>query len=126
MLNTEQMKTMQTTPILMPRFLAVSRGSKRTLLPLANILHIDASSNYSTIHAEGYPPLMMAKVLKKYEQLLERYGFMRINNSVLINPMKVREIRADGVIIMENECMFYPSRRRKAVLKKLFVDQLAS
>jgi len=98
-------------------FLEVRYGGKRTFLESAKILHIDASSNYSTIHAEGHPPVMVAKVLKKYQQLLEGRGFMRISNSILINTNKVREIHADGGIVMENESMFYPSRRRKSVLK---------
>ncbi len=99
------------------RFREVRHGNKREFLPVAKILHIEASSNYTTIHAEGHSPVMVAKVLKKYQQLLERHGFMRINNSVLINKNRVREIHDDGCVVMDNESMFYPSRRRKAVLK---------
>jgi len=101
------------------RFLEVRHGNKREFLPIAKILHIDASSNYTTIHADGYQPVMVAKVLKKYQQLLEGHGFMRINNSVLINTNRVREIHEDGGVVMENESMFYPSRRRKSILKTL-------
>jgi two-component system LytT family response regulator len=72
------------------QFIEVRHGNKREFLPIAKILHLDASSNYTTIHADGYQPVMVAKVLKKYQQLLEGYGFMRINNSVLINTNRVR------------------------------------
>jgi hypothetical protein len=82
----------------------------------------EASSNYTTIHAVDNPPFMVAKVLKKYQQQLEGHGFMRINNSVLINTSRVREIHQDGGVVMENESMFYPSRRRKAVLKTLLLS----
>ncbi len=105
------------------RFIEVRHGNKRTFLPVAKILHIDASSNYTTIHADGFQPVMVAKVLKKYQQLLEGHGFMRINNSVLINKNKVREINDDGSVVMENESLFYPSRRRKAVLKNFLLRQ---
>ena len=104
------------------RFIEVRHGNKRAFLPIAKILHIDASSNYTTIHADGYQPVMVAKVLKKYQQQLEGHGFMRINNSVLINTNKVRAIHQDGGVVMENESMFYPSRRRKAVLKTLLLS----
>jgi len=104
------------------RFIEVRHGNKREFLPIAKILHIDASSNYTTIHADGYQPVMVAKVLKKYQQLLEGHGFMRINKSVLINTSRVREINQDGGVVMENESMFYPSRRRKAEMKSLLVS----
>ena len=103
------------------RFIEVRHGNKRTFLPVANILHIDASSNYTTIHADGYQPVMVAKELKKYQQLLEGHGFMRINNSVLINLSRVREINHDGSVVMENESMFFPSRRRKAEMKTMLL-----
>ena len=112
----------KTDPINFLRFIEVRHGNKREFLPIAKILHIDASSNYTTIHADGYQPVMVAKVLKKYQQLLEGHGFIRINNSVLINTNRVREIHQDGGIVMENESMFYPSRRRKTNLKSLLLS----
>jgi len=115
--NTQQMDAIKFL-----RFIEVRHGNKREFLPIAKILHIDASSNYTTIHADGYQPVIVAKVLKKYQQLLEGHGFMRINNSVLINTNRVREIHQDGGVVMENESMFYPSRRRKAVLKTLLLS----
>jgi two-component system LytT family response regulator len=112
----------KTDPIEFLRFIEVRHGKKREFLPIAKILHLDASSNYTTIHADGYQPVMVAKVLKKYQQLLEGHGFMRINNSVLINTNRVREINQDGSVVMENESMFFPSRRRKSELKTLLVS----
>ena len=109
----------------MPRFLEVRQGGKRTFLEPAKILHMEASSNYTTIHAEGQRPVMVAKVLKKYQQLLECYGFMRINNSVLINTHKVRAINQDGGIVMDNESKFYPSRRRKSEMKNFLKVSVA-
>jgi len=46
---------------------------------------------------------------------------MRINNSVLINLSRVREINHDGSVVMENESMFFPSRRRKAEMKTMLL-----
>ena len=114
--------TQKMDPLKFLQFIEVRHGNKREFLPIAKILHIDASSNYTTIHADGYQPVMVAKVLKKYQQLLEGHGFMRINNSVLINTNRVREIHQDGGVVMENESMFYPSRRRKAILKSLLLS----
>ena len=120
------MKTSNTMKPSMPHFLEVRHMGKRTFLEAAKIVHIDACSNYTRIHSEDHPPVMVAKVLKKYQQLLEGYGFMRINNSVLINAHHVREINEHGCIVMVDETIFYPSRRRKGELKKLFVNTLAS
>ena len=121
LLNTKKMNTYKTTPECMPLLIKVHQGSKRILLASTKILLFEASSNYTTIHADGYQPVMVAKVLKKYQQLLEGHGFMRINNSVLINTNKVREIHQDGGVVMENESMFYPSRRRKSEMKNLLL-----
>ena len=115
------MKAVQVIPELTPIFLEVRHGSKRTFLATAKIFHIDASSNYTTIHAEGHPPVMVAKVLKKYQQLLKGHGFLRINNSILINSNRVHAIQQDGCVIMEDDSRFYPSRRRRVELKKLFL-----
>jgi two-component system LytT family response regulator len=98
-------------------FIEVRHGNKRAFLPVAKIIHLNASSNYTNIYVEGHRPVLVAKVLKKYQQLLENHGFIRINNSVMINKYKVREIHHDGCVVMDNESMFYPSRRRKAAIK---------
>ena len=111
------MKTGEISMESRPLFLEVRHRGKRTLLPSAKIFHIDASGTYTTIHSEDYPPVMVAKVLKKYQHLLQDHGFIRINNSILINTHKVREIQHDGGVIMEDASMFYPSRRRKGLLQ---------
>ena len=117
LLNTKKMDT-QT----LLRFIEVRHGSNRTFLAPEKILHIDASSNYTTIHAVGHPPVMVAKVLKKYQQLLQGHGFLRINNSILINATRIHAIQQDGCVIMEDDSRFYPSRRRKVELKKLLLN----
>ena len=116
------MMTKTIIPESTPIFLEVRHGSNRTFLAPAKILHIDASSNYTTIHAVGHPPVMVAKVLKKYQQLLQGHGFLRINNSILINSNRVYAIQQDGCVIMEDDSRFYPSRRRKVELKKLILN----
>ena len=103
----------KTDPINFLRFIEVRHGNKREFLPIAKILHIDASSNYTTIHADGYQPVMVAKVLKSAMANAEDQGIRNVGDLI------VADARGDGGpmakrLMPRARGMAYMIRRRSA------------
>ena len=72
------------------------------------ILFCEADNNYSVIHLEGVPPIVISKTLKYLEDSLSDFFFMRVHQSYLVNLFKVvrfekgnrgRIVMSDGVTL---------------------------
>lgn len=50
-----------------------------------DIIRITAEQNYSLVHIDKYPPLVISKNISYFENLLENSKFLRAHNSHLIN-----------------------------------------
>jgi two-component system, LytTR family, response regulator len=86
----------------------------------SDIIRLKASSNYTFIYFINRRPLVIAKVLKKFENALGGYGFIRIHRTHLINRRYIRSISNDGNIVMSDASVAVVSRRMKQqVLKEL-------
>ena len=90
------------------------------------ITRLEGNSNYTRIHFTNRKPLLMAKVLKKYEAVLAPMGFLRIHQSHLINMRYVSFVDAAGQLIMQDEQALTISRRkRKEVMQELYLKNAA-
>jgi two-component system LytT family response regulator len=100
--------------------LAVQEGYE--LVRIADIVHIDADSNYSQVFLHQRKPVFLARTLKDFEQTLQGQGFMRIHNSHLINLDHItRFIKADGGYVEMSDGMRLPvSRARREELIQYF------
>lgn len=78
--------------------IAVPSGFGLTYVQASEILYVAADGAYSQLHFEGNRKrLIVSKTLKDVQQSLERFGFIRIHRSCLINGTKIRELnRSDG------------------------------
>jgi DNA-binding LytR/AlgR family response regulator len=66
--------------------LAVPMSSGVKMLPLSDILYLEADSNYTYLHQKGAKPILVSKTLKQFETvLIQRMDFIRIHRSYLIN-----------------------------------------
>ncbi len=84
------------------------------------IVRLEASSNYTYIHFTNRRPLLIAKILRDYDELLSSLGFVRTHRSHLVNKKYITFIDGEGNIIMQDESKAEISRRkRKAVLNQL-------
>lgn len=77
------------------------------------IIRLEALSNYTCIHFVGHKPIVMAKVLREYEKMLEPYGFIRTHRSHLVNRRHITQVDALGHIIMNDSSKAEISRRKK-------------
>ena len=67
--------------------------SKSYRVLIKDISHIQSESYLSTIYfINDTKPIIVAKLLKKFEQELSKYGFLRICRNVLVNKVNVQVI----------------------------------
>lgn len=80
-----------------------------------DIIHLEASSNYTTIHFRQHPKLTASRTLKDFEDLLPPDIFFRSHHSHLINLNHIkRYIKGDGgQIEMTNGSFAMVARRKK-------------
>jgi len=92
------------------------------LVPLENILHCEADSNYTRVMLKDAKKIMVSRTLKEIEELLDGHPFLRIHHSHLVNLNEiVRYIRGEGgYVIMSDNTSITVSRSRKDALLKIF------
>lgn len=111
--------------------LAVATSEGLYFFHAGEIVRLEASSNYTYIHFTNRKPMLIAKVLGEYEELLSNVGFVRTHRSHLVNRQYITFIDGKGKIVMEDNSRIEISRRKRKqvlnVLKKNFLHtQLAA
>ncbi len=92
------------------------------LVPIENILHCEADSNYTHVVLKHGKKVLVSRTLKEIEELLDGHAFLRIHHSYLVNLNEiVRYIRGEGgYVIMSDNTSVTVSRSRKDALLKIF------
>jgi len=74
-------------------------------IDVANIVYCQSHSNYTSIHLGNNKTLMFSRTLKDTEEILSKYGYLRIHQSYLINPNHLKKyVRHDGgSVIMSDD-----------------------
>jgi two-component system, LytTR family, response regulator len=91
-----------------------SKGLKVAMVQ--NIVRIQASSNYSVIYFNNERPLLVAKVLHSFEQLLPKGIFKRIHRTHLINRHFIIGLSENKNLELANGETLPVSRRKKRAL----------
>lgn len=81
---------------------------------ISDIIRVEASSNYCTVHISGKAKVVVAKTLKEYEEILLPSGFFRVHQSHLVNLAYVEYLHAEDYVILSTGEQVEVSRRRKA------------
>ncbi len=95
---------------------------------LKDIIWCEGIGAYTKFHMTNQPPIMISKVLKEYEEVLEEFYFFRTHKSSLINLEHVKKfVRGEGgQVWMSNGAEIEVSRRRKdelvELLSKIFLS----
>lgn len=93
--------------------LVIACCSRKHVYNLTDVIRFEASSNYTLIHAVNQRPLVVARVLCAYEELLEGLGFIRVHRSHLVNRRYIQAIDGNGNLVLEDQSSIEVSRRRK-------------
>ena len=106
----------------LPKSIALHSQDRIHLITIANIIRCQAEGNYTRFLFHDAKPILVAKTLKSYSDLLEAHGFLRVHQSHLINPRYLKEfVKTDGgYLIMQGQTKVPVSVRRRAVVMNYF------
>jgi two-component system LytT family response regulator len=114
------MNTSTATPFSIP-FL---RKGKVMMVQSSLIVRLEAQSNYTCIYFTDRPPVIMARVLKLYDEMLKPHGFIRIHRTHLINPQYVQDLDRPGKVQMIDQSLADISRRKRREVIRYFSHPL--
>lgn len=83
-----------------------------------DIIYCQSQSNYTTLHLQNRKKLMFSKTLKDTQAILDKYGYLRVHQSYLINPSHLKKyIRNDGgsVIMSDDSKVPISISKRKTI-----------
>ena len=99
--------------------LLLPTDNKLLFLNISSIIRIEASSNYSKVFCKNQPyPIVVAKVLRWFEEQPVLASFLRIHRTHLVNPHHIKNYRSGrGILQLQNDEVLLVARRRKLFLK---------
>lgn len=100
--------------------LPVSEGFE--FLEISDILYCQSQNNYTLLFTTDKRKLVLSKTLKEFEKLLDKYFFIRIHKSFLINPnyMKKYYRNDGGYLVMQDGKSIPVSKNKKDLITNLF------
>ncbi len=98
---------------------------KTTLIQTDKITHLTCRGSLTTVHTADNNNYIITKLLKQYETELSKFGFIRANNSTIVNMIHVCEIRCSTKrkIILANDVEVNISRRRMYLFREFLEKQ---
>lgn len=89
----------------------------------ANIIRVEAMSNYSVFILTDSKKIIVSKTLKEYEPVLDASNFMRVNRSVIVNlDFVVKYRKGDGgtLELSDGAEIEVSAQKKEVLLQKLF------
>jgi len=81
---------------------------------IRDIVRCEAQGAYTQLFLRDARPVMVSKVIKEFEFLLQEYGFYRVHQSHLINLKEVRKyVKSDNYLLMRDGAQIQLARSRK-------------
>lgn len=101
--------------------IALSTSDGIHLFEVSDIIRLESQDNYTKFYIRNHKPVLIAKTLKEYEDLLSEQGFERIHQSHLINLAFLKSyIKKDGgYAVMADNSNLPISQRKKERLQEL-------
>lgn len=101
--------------------IALSTSDGIHLFDVSDIIRLESQDNYTKFYIKNNKPVLIAKTLKEYEDLLSGQGFERIHQSHLIHLAYLKSyIKKDGgYAVMADNSNLPISQRKKERLQEL-------
>jgi two-component system LytT family response regulator len=95
--------------------LALPSSEGLVFVKVQEIIHCEASGNYTNIFMDNGKKHVVSRTLKEYEDMLVDQDFFRIHNSYLINLNAIKKyVRGEGgYVVMNNDQSLDVSKRKK-------------
>ena len=102
--------------------ISVSTVRETKFICTKEIVRLQASGNYTRIFIKNKPPMIISKSLKVFDGILKPAGFLRTQQSHLINPRYVRSVSRHQEIQMDDGAVAGISRRKRRAVLSLLKD----
>ena len=94
--------------------LLVSTIESVEFVRIRDIIRCEAEGAYTKLFLRDAKPVMVSKVIKEFEFLLQDYGFYRVHQSYLINLKEVRKyVKSENHLLMRDGAQIQLARSRK-------------
>lgn len=94
--------------------LLVSTSEAVEFVRIRDIVRCEAQGAYTQLFLRDAKPVMVSKVIKEFEFLLQEYGFYRVHQSHLINLKEVRKyVKSENYLLMRDGAQIQLARSRK-------------
>ncbi len=100
-----------------PDRLAITTKNRIEIIPIHEILHLRAESNYTHIHLIDGTHFIVCSTLKSFDTVLHSPDFLRIHQSYIIQTKHLKAFNpADSVVHLDGNHILPVSRARKSQL----------
>ena len=88
------------------------------MIPVDSIISCASDRNYTVIILKGKQKIIVSRILKDIEELLEDYSFLRIHHSYIVNLNEISKyVKGEGgYVVMSDGSSVDVSRSRKEIL----------
>ena len=113
----------QRTPNVNQR-LALPTAEGIHFVQMTDIVQCESLGSYTKFHLVGSKPIVVSRLLKEYEEILDRYFFFRVHQSNIVNLEHIkRYVKGDGgQVWLSDNSEVEVSRRRKEEFLALLSD----
>lgn len=116
-LKKEQIQLFHESLQQMPRRMALATAQGIVFVKTADIIRVEAMSNYSAFYLCNKQKIVVSKTLKEFEPFLTAQNFLRVNRSTIVNIEYIAELRKSegGSIILHDgtEITIAPNRKQE-------------
>ena len=87
-----------------------------------DIMYCNSSSNYTSLYLASNKKIVVSKTLKEIEKTLEKFFFLRVHQSFLINPNFLKKYvhKDGGYLIMKNDKQIPVSPQKRKLITEFF------
>lgn len=100
--------------------LAISVKEGVFLFETKDIICLEGINNYTKLFFTNQKPLLVAKTLKEYEEILAEHHFSRIHKSYLVNSIHIKKLDTENLLWLTNNLTVPVSRRKRNEVLDLF------
>lgn len=102
--------------------IAIPTADGLEFLDVSTIVYCQSQSNYTNIFTEEGRSLLISRTLKDVEKSLEKFSFVRVHQSYLINPNYMEKYSRNdgGFIIMSNKQRIPISNAKRNMIVDIF------
>jgi two-component system LytT family response regulator len=101
-----------------PQKIIIKTKTEAFYVDIDSIISCKADGNYCIFNILNAKPIMVAKTLKSYEEILVHHNFIRVHQSFLVNKKFVASFQNDMLKLTNGESIEV-SRRKKSIIHKL-------